>query len=145
MKELVRKILKEEVNRSNLQKGIDIMTQFAKTEFPFIEYGKLRPEDDDFFRVNIDLYCNLEKTIEFYNSEMKPWWSENYKEKEEGFAYSFSLLTISDELSVDEKYKIYTEINDSLNFHYGSLPEEYVSHNQWGEVKELYVEKFFFI
>ena len=51
MKEVIKKILKEETNRKNIQKGIDVMVQFAKTEFPYILYAKLRDDVRSFKRI----------------------------------------------------------------------------------------------
>lgn len=144
MKKLIRKILKEETNLKNLQKGIDVMVQFAKTEFPFIEYAKLRDRNDG-IRTEINVFCNVEKLKEFYNSELKPYYEERYLESDEGFAYPTSILKIADYMDTDEKYKLFDEINDSLNFHYESLPEEYIGYDNWGNIKKIYCEKFFFI
>lgn len=145
MKEVIRKILKEETNRKNIQKGIDVMVQFAKTEFPFILYAKLRDEDPNSFKTEINVYCDIEKLKEFYNSELKPYYEDKYMESDEGFAYPTSVLKISDEMDTDEKYKLFDEINYSLNFHYGSLPEEYIDYDLWDNPKPIYAEKFFFV
>lgn len=144
MKEVIRKILKEETDRKNIQKGIDVMVQFAKTEFPYILYAKLR-DDNASFRTEINVYCDVEKLKEFYNSELKPFFKEYFMESDEGFAYPTSILKISDTIDTDQKYKMFQEINDSLNFHYESLPEEYVDYDLWDNVKPIYAEKFFFV
>ena len=82
MKEVIRKILKEETNRKNIQKGIDVMVQYAKTEFPFILYAKLRDEDPNNFRTEINVYCDIEKLKDFYNSELKPYYEDKYMESD---------------------------------------------------------------
>lgn len=145
MYNIIKKILKEETDRKNIQKGIDVMVQFAKTEFPYILYAKLR--DDTKYRTEINVYCDVKKLQEFYNSELKPYYEDTmkYMESDEGFAYPTSILKISDTMNIDEKYKMFDELNDSLNFHYESLPEEYVDYDSWGNVKPIYAEKFFFV
>ena len=144
MKEVIKKILKEETDRKNIKKGIDLMVQFAKTEFPYILYAKLR-DDVSSFKTEINVYCDVEKLKEFYNSEIKSYYEKDYIENDEGFAYPVSILKISDTMNTDEKYKMFDEINDSLNFHYKSLPEEYVDYDLWDNVKPIYAEKFFFV
>jgi hypothetical protein len=143
MKNLIKKILKEEVDNENLQRGVDIMVQFAKTKFPFIVYGKLNPEDKTHGKLEIDLYCDVEKVKEFYQSELK-WYYRDGGDKKK-LSYPFSILKMSDNMTSDEKYDLYVEINKSLNLHYESIPEEYRSIDRWGDTEKIYVEHFRFI
>jgi hypothetical protein len=52
---------------------------------------------------------------------------------------------MSDNMTSDEKYDLYVEINKSLNLHYESIPEEYRSIDRWGDTEKIYVEHFQFI
>lgn len=141
MKELVRKILKEETSDSNIQKGIDIMVQFVKNKFPFIKYGKFM--DNTSFAIEINLYCDPYKTSEFYQSEIKDYYLDKL-EDDDGFSYPTSILIIHSLISSDKKYEFYEKINKSLNFYYDLLPEEYRLFDTWGKTKQIEVDKFFF-
>jgi hypothetical protein len=121
MKNLIKKILKEEVDNENLQRGIDIMVQFAKTKFPFIVYGKLNPEYKTHGKLEIDLYCDVEKVKEFYQSELK-WYYRDGGDKK-NLSYPFSILKMSDNMTSDEKYDLYVVYILILIFCYNKIKE----------------------
>ena len=67
MKELIKHILNEEVSKQQIDKGIDIVVNGLKKEFPFVVGWKLHDNYDEYITsIYIDLVVGYEKVKEFY-------------------------------------------------------------------------------
>ena len=67
MKELIKHILNEEVSKQQIDKGIDIVVNGLKKEFPFVVGWKLHDNYDEYITsIYIDLVVEYEKVKEFY-------------------------------------------------------------------------------
>ena len=70
MRELIKHILKEEVSEKQIDKGIDIVINGLKKEFPFVVGWKLHDNYDEYMTsIYIDLVVEYEKVKEFYGLE----------------------------------------------------------------------------
>ena len=67
MKELIKHILNEEVSKQQIDKGIDIVVNGLKNEFPFVVGWQLHDDYDEYrTSIYIDLVVEYEKVKEFY-------------------------------------------------------------------------------
>ena len=106
MKELIRSILKEEVNQTNNLKFNKLMKIFVsamKSEFPFIEGWNVNddPYDPNNGSVSVELIIDSNKVKEFYGLPYGDWYDDDKFRKqilrdksERGWAYPFSLLKV---------------------------------------------------
>lgn len=144
MKELIRNILKEETEGSNLNtKGIDIAINILKKSYPYIIGWELYQESS--FMIYINIICDIEKLKKFYNSDLKPYYirhkDEIYSEK---LSYAPSVLEAGNTISHDEKYQDYKELKDELNDIYQMLPESTIQKDRYGDPKEIDPDKFMY-
>ena len=145
MKDLIRHILKEET-KDNEKKGIDLAIKILKKSYPYIVGWKYNEEQvESAVSIYIDIICDIEKTKEFFNSDLKEYY-KRYKEdiKKDTFPYPFSLLKISNEMDDDEKFEHYREFRKEFNDLYSMLPEEIVTLNRWNEPKNIDPDKYIF-
>jgi hypothetical protein len=160
MKELIRRILKEEVENdyNMIDKGIDIVVNLVNKTYPFIVGWEL---DDDYgdsrFFIYIHLKVNVDKVKEYYNLPFKDYYLkypdviDEQIEKKETFAYPFSLLDFSllDEDPYIETKKIRTLFQEM----YELIPDEYKMKEErfdvWGDTnvyeKEINVSDYIFV
>ena len=151
MKELIRHILKEEINdqqETREKKGIDIAVKLLKKSYPYVvgwEYN-INPYPSKFYIV-IDLKCDIEKLKEFYNSDIKSYYqrfgSEELKKTVQ--PYPFSILEIGQTMDPDDKFQIYKDLKQELNDFYLMLPEDLLVKNVFDEPKELDPDKFTYV
>jgi hypothetical protein len=148
MEILKKDILKEMEEKSidNRNKGIDIAVSILKNEFTFVTGWKYK-HDPDFFNttVYILLICDMDKSSEFYNSPIKDY----YKNLEADVTYPFSPLEMSTEIDNEEKYKLYKEIQKSLDETYYEIPNDYRHTyksylSNTDSPKEIYIDGFVF-
>lgn len=70
MRELIKHILKEEVSEKQIDKGIDIVINGLKKEFPFVVGWQLHNDYKEYMTsIYIDLVVEYEKVKEFYDLE----------------------------------------------------------------------------
>jgi hypothetical protein len=146
MKDLIKHILKEEIENSEKKKGIDLAIKMLKKSYPYIigwKYNEEYPESP--VHINIDIICDIEKTKEFYNSDLKWYYKKNPEDiKEDDYAYPFTILEIGEKMTGEEKFKEYRKFRKELNDIYEMLPENLIIFNKWNEPKEIDPDKYFF-
>lgn len=72
MKQLIKHILNEEVSRRQIDKGIDIVINGLKKEFPFVVGWQLHDDYEEYrTSIYIDLVVEYEKVKEFYGLNPK--------------------------------------------------------------------------
>lgn len=115
MRNLIKKILKEEISRDDLNKGIDIAVKVLKKNYPFIVGWEYSNDPDKWAYV---IYINLEvdhiKSMEFYNLKPHPRFGRFIKDSiinRETMVYPFSFTNYEDE---DFDTKVYLDIQSDL-------------------------------
>jgi len=144
MEELIRHILKEEIEGSDLNtKGIDLIIKFLKKSYPYVIGWELGQENR--FTIYLHIICDIEKLKEFYGSDLKTYY---YRHKEDLYndklSYAPSALKISDTMDQDKKYEEYNEMRQELNELYQMLPENLIQKDEHGDPKELDPDKFMY-
>lgn len=150
MKQLIRKILKEETQEEkNTELGMKILTSVIKKSFPFIKGLKIdRSQKYNSHKHYFDVYIiiDVEKTKEFYNSELLSVYKDYPEFLVDGtHPYPFSILELRNELDSDEKYQLFKELKNEVESVYGSLPTEMipkVEFNQSIYDKEISIDGF---
>jgi len=144
MEELIRHILKEETEGSNLNtKGIDLAIKFLKKSYPYIIGWELNQESR--FMIYLNIICDIEKLKKFYNSDLKTYYLRHEDDLQKDIlAYAPSVLKISETLDPDEKYKEYSEMKQELNDMYQMLPDHLIQKDEHGDPKELDPDKFMY-
>ena len=144
MKELIRHILKEETEGSNLNtKGIDLAVKFIKKSYPYIIGWELNQESR--FMIYLNIICDIEKLKKFYNSELKTYYLRHEDDLHKDIlAYAPSVLKISETMDADEKYKEYSEMKQELNSLYQMLPDKFHIKDEHKDPKEIDPDKFIY-
>jgi hypothetical protein len=148
MRKLIKHILKEEVSKQQIDKGIDIVVNGLKKEFPFVVGWKLHDNYDEYITsIYIDLVVGYEKVKEFYGLKPKMMYDIKYiKNKQVAYVISpfdyegkFDPYLESQKLS-EYVFEMYEYIPDELKLEesrtYGSVRTNY---------KGLKVDDFIFI
>jgi predicted GIY-YIG superfamily endonuclease len=146
-KSLIKSILKEESkNLEKEKKGIDLTIKMLKKSYPYIigwKYSEEHPESPVY--INIDIICDIKKTKEFYNSDLKWYYKKNPENiKEDDYAYPFTILEIGEKMTSEEKFEEHRKFRKQLNEIYEMLPENLIILSKWGEPKEIDPDKYFF-
>jgi|694.fasta_scaffold71139_3 hypothetical protein len=132
MKQLIRRILKEEVENdyNMIDKGIDIVVKVVNKTFPFIVgWEKNGDYDESKYYLYIDLKVNVDKVKEYYDLPFKDYYLkypdviDEQIERKESFAYPFSLLDFS--LLDDDPYIESKKIKTLFEEMYELIPNEY--------------------
>lgn len=146
MKELIRHIIKEETEKSELyRKGIDLAIKLLKKSYPYIVGWNYDKDIPKAYYLYINIICDIEKTKEFFNSELKSYYRKYPEDiKKRSNPYPFSILEISDSMDGDLKYEIYRKFRDELNDIYEMLPEKFIEFDKWGKPKTIDVDNYFF-
>jgi hypothetical protein len=148
MRKLIKHILKEEVSKQQIDKGIDIVINGLKKEFPFVVGWKLHDNYDEYMTsIYIDLVVEYEKVKEFYGLEKKRIYNiERIKNKQVAFVLTpFEYEGEYDAYIESQKlgeyvFEMYDHIPDQLKLkesrRYGSVKDYY---------KGLKVDDFIFV
>ena len=148
MRKLIKHILKEEVSKQQIDKGIDIVINGLKKEFPFVVGWKLHDDYDEYMTsIYIDLVVEYEKVKEFYGLEKKRIYNiERIKNKQVAFVLTpFEYEGEYDAYIESQKlgeyvFEMYDHIPDQLKLkesrRYGSVKDYY---------KGLKVDDFIFV
>ena len=148
MRKLIKHILKEEVSKQQIDKGIDIVINGLKKEFPFVVGWKLHDNYDEYMTsIYIDLVVEYEKVKEFYGLEKKRIYNiEHIKNKQVAFVLTpFEYEGEYDAYIESQKlgeyvFEMYDHIPDQLKLKerrtYGSVRDYY---------KGLKVDDFIFV
>ena len=79
MRKLIKHILNEEVSKQQIDKGIDIVVNGLKNEFPFVVGWQLHNDYEEYrTSIYIDLVVEYEKVKEFYGLEPKMMYNVEY-------------------------------------------------------------------
>jgi hypothetical protein len=79
MRKLIKHILNEEVSKQQIDKGIDIVVNGLKNEFPFVVGWQLHNDYEEYrTSIYIDLVVEYEKVKEFYGLEPKTMYNIEY-------------------------------------------------------------------
>jgi hypothetical protein len=118
-----------------------------KKSYPYIVGWKYDEErSGNLFYINIDIICDIEKTKEFYNSDLKWYYKKNPEEiKKDDYAYPFTILEIGEKMNSEEKFQEHIKFRKELNEIYEMLPENLIMFNKWGEPTEIDPDKYFFV
>ena len=145
MKDLIRRIIKEQTENPE-KKGIDLAIKMLKKSYPYVIGWKYNDENtENRIFINIDIICDIEKTKEFYNSDLKWYYKKKAEEiKDDDYAYPFTILEIGEKMTGDEKFQEYRKFKKELNDIYEMLPDELVIKDRWKDAKILAVDKFTF-
>ena len=135
MRGLIKHILKEEVSKQQIDKGIDIVVNGLKNEFPFVVGWQLHNDYEEYrTSIYIDLVVEYEKVKEFYGLEPKMMYDleyiknrqvayvitpfdyegkfDPYKESQKLGEYVFEMYDfIPDELKLEERYTYGSVVN----------------------------------
>lgn len=152
MKQLIKKILKEETSTSDndFKMMMKAVISVLKKSYPFIVGWEL--EDERNYNIYITLGVDFNKMTKFYGVEQK-WKSydfvSNAIEKKEKYAYPFSLTNYEDVFE-EKPYEEYQRIVEKLKEIYENMPDEYkpigfhTSVNMYS-VKNINLEGFKFV
>lgn len=153
MRDLIKNILKEE-EADKFKKGIDISIKLLKRFYPFVitwQYSENFDRDNyddrtfDYNLLDIDVICDIQKTVEFYNSELTTYYKKNIdKILNHGFAYPISITNDSNKITSDIKYESYKKIKEDLNDIYGILPKDMIHIDNHKTIRKLNIDKFRF-
>jgi len=148
MRGLIKHILNEEVSKPQIDKGIDIVVNGLKNEFPFVVGWQLHDDYDEYMtNIYIDLVVEYEKVKEFYGLEPNMTHDIEYiKNKQVAYVLTpfeyegkFDPYIESQKLS-EYVFDMYDYIPDELKLKeshtYGSVKDNY---------KGLKVDDFIFI
>jgi hypothetical protein len=145
MKQLIRKILKEEIeNIDQIKKGVDIAVKILKQTYPFINGWFFDEDWNGNYTISIVTICDIKKVCEYFNSDLKDYYKNNYIDFYEDYPYPFSVLEISNNMDGDEKWKIWKEYNNTLNDLYELIPEDLKMPDRGRDYKKLDADRFTF-
>jgi hypothetical protein len=145
MNGLIKKILKEESeNLERFNRGVDNAMSILNKDYPFIKGWKMY-DNSWTYDVDITILCDIDETSRFYNSEVRSIWIKNYNNDDDGFAYPFSPLELSRQISSDEQYQLYKGLKEDLNDIYSYIPDNLKTRNVDGRIKGINMDRFVFI
>ena len=148
MKGLIKHILNEEVSKQQIDKGIDIVVNGLKNEFPFVVGWQLHNDYDEYrTSIYIDLVVEYEKVKEFYGLTPKKMYDLEYIKNRQvayvitPFEYEGKFDPYIESQKLGEYvFEMYEYIPDKLKLEeshtYGSLKDNY---------KGLQVDDYIFI
>ena len=148
MRELIKHILNEEVSKQQIDKGIDIVVNGLKSEFPFVVGWQLHNDYEEYrTSIYIDLVVEYEKVKEFYGLEPKLMYNIEYiKNKQVAYVLTpfeyegkFDPYIESQKLG-EYVFEMYEYIPDELK-----LEESYTYGSVKANYKALKVDDYIFI
>ena len=146
MRDLIKTILKEE-ETDKLKNGIDVAIKLLKRFYPFVinwQYSE-NYESFEYGFIDIDVICDIQKTLDFYNTELNPYYKKNiYKVLNEPFPYPISITKASNKMTTDIKYESYIKFKEELNDIYGILPKDIIYLAKDKTIRKINVDMFRF-
>lgn len=144
MKQLIKKILKEEVeNLDQVKKGIDIAVKILKQTYPYIDGWRFDDNWNGKHTINIVIICDVKRLCEYYDSDLKPYY-KNYKDFDDDYPYPVSVLELGSSMDSNEKWELWKEFNNTLNDIYELIPEELKLLDYHNHYKRLDPDRFEF-
>ena len=148
MKELIKHILNEEVSKQQIDKGIDIVVNGLKKEFPFVVGWQLHNDYEEYrTSIYIDLVVEYEKVKEFYNLTPKKMYDLEYIKNRQvayvitPFDYEGKFDPYLESQKLNEYvFEMYEYIPDELK-----LEESYTYGSVSANYKGLKVDDYIFI
>lgn len=152
MRNLIKKILKEEISRDDLNKGIDIAVKVLKKNYPFIVGWEYSNDPDKWaYKIYINIEIDYDKSMEYYGLKPHPRFGkfieDSIKDREK-HAYPFSLMNYEDEdFGTDQFMKIQ---NDLYDIYEEMIPSKFkmkqskAVFNQ-DDPKELSIDNYIFV
>ncbi len=147
MKHLIIKILKEEASKQQIDKGIDIVINGLKKEFPFVVGWKLHDNYDEYIiSIYIDLVVEYKKVKKFYGLNHKKIFDLEFI-KNRQVAY---ILSPFDYEGKFDPYLESKKLSEYVSDMYEYIPDELKLENSYIygsniNYKELKVDDFIFI
>jgi hypothetical protein len=146
MKEIIRNILIEETEGTKdpevIKDGVRAAVKIVKREYPFVVGVDFISQWNSPLYIKVNIVCDIDKVAEFYKAEVSV--KRSYA-KRELFAYQFSVLDLSQQLTSKEKFAEFVKFQTYLNEVYSVVPDDLKEFNKWGEPKEIEVEEFRFV
>ena len=147
MKELIKHILNEEVSKQQIDKGIDIIINGLKKEFPFVVGWQLHNDYEEYrTSIYIDLVVEYEKVKEFYGLNPKKMFDIEYIKNRQvpylltPFDYEGKFdPNIESQKLAEYVFEMYDYIPDQLKL------EESYTYGSFVNYKGLKVDEFIFI
>ena len=130
MKELIRSILKEEVNQTNNPKFNKLMKIFVsamRSEFPFVTgwVATNDPDDPNTGFLSVELFINPDEVKDFYGLPYGDWYDDDKFRNQmindqRSWAYPFSLLKVGE---TNDKWELYQPFIEHARFIYDEIPD----------------------
>jgi hypothetical protein len=144
MKEIIRHILIEETEGTKdpevIKDGVRAAVKITKKEYPFVVGVDFI--SDNTLDIKVNIVCDMDKVAEFYKSEISV---KRAYAKRELFAYQFSVLDLSQQLTSKEKFDEFVKFQKYLNEVYSVIPDDLKEFDKWGDPKKIDVEEFRFV
>lgn len=145
----VRKILKEIATENEISKGIDVVVNASKKEFPFIVGWKYSENPDTYkFAIYINLYVDYDEVQKYYGLKPRKQYFTGKDERNyylnDPLAYPISPFEFDGILNAHEEY---TKIVDYFSAMYEYIPNDYklLSDVDVNVYKNLKVDSFIFV
>ena len=152
MKGLIRKILKEETSRADLDKGIDIAVKVLKKNYPFIVGWEYSNDPEQWaYKIYINLEVDHTKSMEFYKLKPHSRFGRFIKDSiinRDTMVYPFSFMNYEDE---EFNTRVYLDILVDLGEIYEDMIPAKFKMEKKGSVlnqdhpKELAVDNYIYV
>jgi hypothetical protein len=148
MKELIRHILKEEVNNSkNITKGINLAVKLLSKKYPFIVGWKLANELNEYtYTIYVNLLVDFPKVKEYYGLETNKVYlrsPEFIYDSGHGRPYPFSALDY--DKVFDDPFMINKELVNNFSDIYNDLPDSLKMERDDDKYKDINVDSYFYV
>lgn len=150
MRDLIKTILKEQ-ETDKLKNGIDVAIKLFKRLYPFVINWQYSENFEDYNRgydyhlVDIDVICDIQKTLDFYNTDLDPYYKKNIdKVLNDEFPYPISITNDSKKMNSNIKYDSYVKFKEELNDIYGILPKDILYLTKHKSIRKINVDMFRF-
>jgi len=129
MKQLIKKILKEETSMKDFEKGMNALMSAIRVDYPFVVGYELSSPIDR-YKYNIYLYIlvDINSVQKFYNKPFQEYYltpnGKDYALSRESFAYPFAMLEMGFETK-DQAFLEYEKFKDILIESYELIPDDF--------------------
>ena len=120
MREIIRKILKEETSSDEIKKGIDIAVKVLKKSYPFVVGWEYANSPDKWvYKIYINLEIDYKMALEYYGLKPHPRYgkfiSDAIKHREK-LPYPYSIMNYEEENFDDTEYtNLQNDLEDIYN------------------------------
>ncbi len=114
----MKKLTKEQ------ERGVDLVIKAITKSFDFIKGGQVSENYEIYDGLLfIDLFIDFFELSELNNTEINPFWVEQYEKYGKGMLTSSALTSFSDSEDFSKYYSLKDDIKNKLNTFYDFLPE----------------------